>query len=227
MLVTNQGHGWAAWRQRGGPWWKTLAAPAPALPPHLLDCINRAPPWSASAQTWPSPSPFFFSPCTPTAILSYLNLHGSTNPLLIPTQMTDASSFDDIFLGQMMGSTSSFCPFSWKEKQWRLGGVHRIPLCEVRTANGWELKNGWWLLSFLGLEMNLIARCRWPGWTCLLTLDALPCTYYRNLFLFICLMMVHSFLKTFANVHPNSSLWKYRFFEGKWYINSWTSLHDN
>jgi len=52
--------------------------------------------------------------------------------------MTDASSFDDIFLGQMMGSTSSFCPFSWKEKQWRLGGVHRIPLCEVRTANGWE-----------------------------------------------------------------------------------------
>ena len=115
MLVTNQGHGWAAWRQRGGPWWKTLAAPAPALPPHLLDCINRAPPWSASAQTWPSPSPFFFSPCTPTAILSYLNLHGSTNPLLIPTQMTDASSFDDIFLGQMMGSTSSFCPFLEKK----------------------------------------------------------------------------------------------------------------
>lgn len=43
-------------------------APAPgrpASPPHLLDCINRAPPWPASAQTWPSPSPFSSSPCTP------------------------------------------------------------------------------------------------------------------------------------------------------------------
>jgi len=29
--------------------------------------------------------------------------------------MTDASSFDDIFLGQMMGSTSSFCPFLEKK----------------------------------------------------------------------------------------------------------------
>jgi hypothetical protein len=76
-----------------------------------------------------------------------------------------------------------------------------------------RVENGWWLLSLLGLDMNLIASCSWPGWTCLLTLQAVRDFFFCRVLVIgiFFLYTSDSWWKLLANVHPDASLWRYRF----------------
>jgi len=78
-------------------------------------------------------------------------------------------------------------PLYVKSEQWCLG-VHRVPLCQVRTASGELLRVKKWVVdpvpTWLGDDFNCLMMMQLAGMDLFLNIHALPCTCTNNLFLY-------------------------------------------